>query len=72
MGLFSQPLPEGRGSHADSQLESRLPQETEDEPYLRRSEQDGFLGISRAGEFVFLAIQLRRVRRAEAGCMWGR
>lgn len=50
--LFSQPLPEGRGSHADSQLESRLPQETEDEPYLRRSEQDGFLGISRAGEFV--------------------
>lgn len=21
---------------------------------------------------VFLAIQLRRVRRAEAGCMWGR
>ena len=25
MGLFSQPLPEGRGSHADSQLESRLP-----------------------------------------------
>ena len=52
MGLFSQPLPEGRGSHADSQLESRLPQETEDEPYLRRSEQDGFLGISRAGEFV--------------------
>ncbi|MCS2899800.1 HAMP domain-containing histidine kinase [Bacteroides thetaiotaomicron] len=28
MGLFSQPLPEGRGSHADSQLESRLPQET--------------------------------------------
>ena len=52
MGLFSQPLPEGRGSHADSQLESRLPQETEDEPYLCRSEQDGFVGISRAGEFV--------------------
>ena len=50
--VLTQPLPEGRGSHADSQLESRLPQETEDEPYLRRSEQDGFLGISRAGEFV--------------------